>query len=335
MRQPEDPIAPKQDKARRKIVVTGGLGFIGARVFRHLAAREDTEVTIFDSVTYAADVRRISACAADANKFLVRGDIRNPDEVARALEGCDTVVHLAAETHEPRFFAYPERFFEVNAAGTETVVRAAVEQGVGHFVHVSTGAVYGAVSGRADETACLRPVTPYGHSKALAEEAVMLAAQEGLRATILRPGATVGAGQNPEKLFPRLIVKALQGRCLPVEGEGNQEWAFLPVDDLVAAIDLILEANAEDRLSVFNIAGVEQLSALDLARLVFEVTGRQTGLEFVQSRHPETGTCRMDDSRIRSLGYRQKGSVRAELQAVRDAFRVRTRDLPLRYRLGV
>ncbi|WP_428647696.1 NAD-dependent epimerase/dehydratase family protein [Roseibium sp.] len=337
MTQREKKSASKRDAVSGRIVVTGGLGFIGAHVFKHVARQKNADVRILDKVTYAADVRRISDSGLDTEKVLMRGDILDARDASRALEGADTVIHLAGETHEPRFFDYPERFFEANAAGTETLVLAALDQGVKHFVHISTSAVYGSgpETDPVSELASLRPVTPYAHSKALAEEAVMLAAQNGLRATILRPGPVIGIGQNPEKPLPRMLIRAMQGRCLPIEGSGQQERSFLPVGDLVAAIDLVMARTPNDALSVFNVAGSEQLSPLDLARLVFEVTGRQTGLEFVHARQPEASPCRIHDGRIRSLGYRQKGTVRAELQAVCDDFRSRTRGLPLRFRLGV
>jgi len=321
-------VAPKQNISFRKVVVTGGLGFIGSRVFRQIA-RMDTveEAVVLDCVSYAADFRRLAPASEAGELPVIRGDIRNEIDVAAALHGADAVIHLAAETHVPRSFSEPELFFDVNVTGTETLLKGALEAGVKHFVHVSTDEVYGPVMDDARETAPLRPTSPYATSKAMAEEAVMMAAQHGLKASILRPTNAVGTGQNAEKLFPRFVMRALQGQRLTIEGTGRQERTFLPVGDLAAAIALILDTPTEDKLSVFNVSGEEDLSVLEVAQRVFEVTGRNTGLHYVRDRIRNDAAYRIDDTRIRGLGYRQKSTVYAELRAIREEFGARSERL--------
>ncbi|NKX65428.1 NAD-dependent epimerase/dehydratase family protein [Labrenzia sp. 5N] len=319
-------VAPKQNISFRKIVVTGGLGFIGSKVFRRVARMANVaETVILDRVSYAADFRRLAPIGEAGDLPVIRGDIRSPIDVAAALYECDAVIHLAAETHVPRSFADPELFFDVNVTGTEALLKGAQDAGVKHFIHVSTDEVYGPAMEEVRETAPMRPTTPYATSKAMAEEAVMMAAQNGLRSTILRPTNAVGTGQNPEKLFPRFVMQALKGQKLTIEGTGAQERSFLPVSDLAAAIGLVLNTQDEQALEIFNVSGEEDLSVLEVARRVCEITGVSTGLHFIRDRVTNDAAYRIDDSRLRSLGYRQKSSVDQELRAIYREMRARVR----------
>jgi len=320
--------APEQYNTCRKVVVTGGLGFVGARVFKRLGKMAHVgETFILDRVTGHADFRRLAPAGAAGDLPVVRGDIRSGIDVAAALHDADAVIHLAAETHVQRSFRDPDRFFDVNVSGTEALLKAAQEAGVRHFIHVSTDKVYGPTSEEVRENAPLRPTSPYATSKAMAEEAVMLAAHHGLRATILRPSNAIGAGQTPEKLFPRFVMQALKGDRLTIEGPGTQERTFLPVDDLAAAIGLVLSAPTTEPLSVFNVSGEEALTVLEVAQRVFEATGTKTGLHFVRDRTRNDSAHRIDDTRIRGLGYRQKSSIDKELRAFRAVYRARARRL--------
>lgn len=326
-------IGPKENVSFRKVVVTGGLGFIGARVFKCIARMDNVEAAvILDRVTYAADFRRLAPAGEMGELPVLRGDIRSPIDVAAALYDCDAVIHLAAETHVPRSFADPELFFDVNVTGTETLLKGAMEAGVKHFIHVSTGEVYGPVMDDVRETAPLRPTSPYATSKAMAEEAVMLAARNGLKATILRPANAIGTGQNPEKLLPRFVMQALSGRRLTIEGTGTQERSFLPVGDLANAVSLVLAKPQEAPLSIYNVSGEEDLTVLEVARRVFDVTGKNTGLHFVRDRIRNDAACRIDDSAIRALGFRQKSSVDQELCAIHRHYSARLGRMPAHLR---
>ncbi|MCK7612614.1 NAD-dependent epimerase/dehydratase family protein [Roseibium sediminicola] len=319
-------VAPKQNISFRKVVVTGGLGFIGSRVFKRIARMNTVEqAVVLDCVSYAADFRRLAPASEAGDLPVIRGDIRCEIDVAAALHEADAVIHLAAETHVPRSFSEPEHFFDVNVNGTETLLKGAQEAGVKHFIHISTDEVYGPVTDDVRENAPLRPTSPYAVSKAMAEEAVMMASQNGLKATILRPTNAIGTGQHPEKLFPRFVMRALQGQRLTIEGTGRQERTFLPVGDLAAAIGLILSNSGEDRLSIFNVSGEEDLSVLEVARRVFEVTGKNTGLHFVRDRTRNDAAYRIDDTKLRGLGYRQKSAVDQELKAIHAEFSARVR----------
>lgn len=311
----------------RKVVVTGGLGFVGAQVFRQLSRSGAVgEVVILDAMTRAADFRRLAPAGQAADVPVIRGDIRSKRDVAAALQDCDAVVHLAAQTSTDKSHADRKRTFDVNVTGTETLLSVALDQGVKHFIHVSSGKVYGPAREPQVETAALKPVTAYAVSKVMAEEAVMLAAQSGLRSTILRPARTIGSGQTMEHPLPRLVMKVLKGQHLPISGAGTRKTEFLPVRDLAAAIGLAVTGNrAEEALSVFNVPGEERLCALEIARRVFQAAGRTTGLHYVRDCISEQDGCFLDGGRLRALGYRQQSSVDTELRAICDGFVARAR----------
>lgn len=328
MEREETSAAPNQDNLFRKVLITGGLGFVGSQVYRRISGLQTVaDTVILDRVSYAADFRRLAPAGEAEDLPVIRGDIRSRIDVAAALHECDAVIHLAAETHGPRSYAEPDLFFDVNVTGTEILLNEALKAGVKHFIHVSTSEVYGPALDPVREEAPLRPVTPYASSKAMAEEAVMLASQQGLRTTILRPTNAIGAGQNPEKLFPRFVMRALLGQRLTIEGSGHQERTFLPVGDLAKAIRLVLETVSEKRLSVYNVSGAEDLTVLDVADRVADVTGRSAGRHFLRDRHVNAAACRIDDTKIRGLGYRQSGCVDKELRALHDVYCARARKL--------
>ncbi|CTQ56122.1 dTDP-glucose 4,6-dehydratase [Roseibium album] len=332
MAQLESSPDPKQNTPFRKILVTGGLGFVGSFVCNRLLQLESKpDVVVLDRFSYAADHRRLERLGSLLKPVLVRGDIRSEDDVELALEGCDAVVHLAAETHVSRSFMEPRHFFDANVTGTENLLKLVQRQGVKHFVHVSTAAVYGSVSGEVNENAPLNPISPYAMSKAMAEEAVMQASQNGLRASILRPANAVGVGQNPEKLFPKFFMQAMKGQPLTIEGSGFQDRSFLPATDLATAVELVLNNEASDRLSIFNVPGQEQLSVLEAAEAVFAVTGRRTGVVHVADRARSDRSLRIDGSKLSALGYEQQSSVKQELAAIQRDFLSRAWLQPGRY----
>ncbi|WP_298985410.1 NAD-dependent epimerase/dehydratase family protein [uncultured Roseibium sp.] len=321
MRRDAKPFAPEQNTSFRKVVVTGGLGFVGARVASRLASMENVEeLVIFDRVTYAADFRRLGYPFSGKSLPILRGDIRSVSDVSRALEGSDAVIHLAAETHVPRSIVNPELFFDVNVVGTETLLNAARDLGVKKFIHVSTHQVYGSGRGALKETAPLRPETPYATSKAMAEEAVIQAAQTGLNATILRPVTTVGAGQHSEKRIPRLVIEALRRQRLSLEADGRTERSYLPVGDLSAAICQLLCLPSSENLSVYNLGGEERLSDLRVAKRIYDLAGARTGLRFVKEQGSGEPAACLNDKAIRALGYRQNGFFDEELRALYGAY---------------
>ncbi len=250
-------------------LVTGGCGFIGARLVRHLLER-GVETRILDNLS------RGRADNVPTDVELLVGDIREPDTVAEALAGVDAVVHLAAFGSVVESIADPLENFEVNVRGTLTLLAASREAGVERFVFASTG---GALMGKAkppvDESTLPWPVSPYGASK-LSGEAYLhaFAGAYGLRTTALRFPNAYGPGSDHKTSVVTTFVKnALTGTPLVVYGDGSASRDFLYVDDICRAICGALETDLSDE--VVQLASERETTVGELAALVLRVTGRQ------------------------------------------------------------
>jgi dTDP-glucose 4,6-dehydratase len=257
-----------------RLLVTGGLGFIGSHFIRWALAH-DPAVTIvnLDMKTYAGDEANV-ADVDPARYTWIRGDIRDPAAVARAFAGgIDAVVHFAAESHVDRSLLSAEACLTTNVLGTQVLLDAARTYGVRRFLHVSTDEVYGALAPDeppATETHPLAPRSPYAASKAAADLLVGAAvATWGLPAVITRGTNTYGPFQHPEKFIPLFITHALEGRDLPLYGDGQQirDWRY--VTDHVAALWAVLQRgrvgtvyNVGARNEQPNRAVAEQICAL-------------------------------------------------------------------------
>ena len=264
----------------RNILVTGGAGFIGSNFVRYLLEAEP-EVHIFnlDALTYAGSLENLKALPDPARHTFVQGDICERALVEDLLrrQRIDTVVHCAAETHVDRSISAPAPFIQTNVVGTFTLLEAArqvwlVEGNAPpeppRFHHVSTDEVYGSLA--ADEPPCAEtrpyaPNSPYAASKAASDHlARAFAHTYGLPVTITNCSNNYGPYQFPEKLMPLMILNALQGKPLPIYGDGLQVRDWLYVEDHCEAIHLVLRRG---RLGeTYNLGGDNQPTNLDIAR---------------------------------------------------------------------
>jgi len=247
----------------KRVLVTGGAGFIGSNLVRHLlATREDVAVTNLDALTYAGttDHLRDLPIGNDRDRYrFVHGNICDGALVARLLaeRSIDTIIHLAAESHVDRSIAEPARFIETNITGTFMLLEAARTRGGIRFHHVSTDEVYGAIAPgepAAVEAAPYAPSSPYAASKAASDHLVRAYVRTyGLDATISSCTNNYGPHQFPEKLIPLMITHALQGKPLPIYGDGLQIRDWLHVADHCEAITLIVERGATGE--TYHVAG--------------------------------------------------------------------------------
>ncbi len=257
-------------------VVTGGAGFIGSSLVRRLKER-GWNVVVIDAFTYAACEENLAGVIGDASCSLVAGSIGDRALVADVLASCrpDLIFNLAAETHVDRSIDAPEDFFATNVVQTVAFLdmcriywRGLDAQTAGRFrvVHVSTDEVYGSVSqGQADEAAPLLPNSPYAASKAGGDMAVRSFQRTyGLPAVVTRGSNTFGPRQFPEKLIPRMILSALDGRTLPVYGDGAHERDWMHVDDHVGGI--VAAAERGRCGEIYNLGAGSGLTNIELVR---------------------------------------------------------------------
>lgn len=239
----------------RTILVTGGAGFIGSALCRHLVLAGHRLINI-DKLSYAADMSRLEAISEHPNYRFEQCDIADGEKICRLLqeEQIDTVVHLAAETHVDRSIISPVEFIETNTLGTfrllETVhtywkkLDDRSKRGF-LFHHVSTDEVFGDAENNRDASASAvfnRPSSPYSASKAAAEHLAWAWYRTyGLPVIISNSSNTFGPGQSPDKLIPLVVVNALREQSLPVYGTGEYLRSWLYVDDHVRGLDLLLK----------------------------------------------------------------------------------------------
>jgi len=272
-----------------KFLVTGGAGFIGSAFVRLLLGSADSPRVInLDKLTYAGNLENLEAVAKHANYRFVHGDICDAALVDALLteEKPDVIVHFAAESHVDRSIFSPSPSFETNLRGTFTLLEAGRAHQVPRLVHISTDEVYGSLEAplEADEGFPLNPSSPYSASKAGSD---LLARSYfttyGLPVVITRASNNYGPYQFPEKLLPLMISNALEGRSLPVYGDGQQVRDWLYVDDHCRAILAVVEKGREGE--IYNIGGSRSLPNLEVVRKILAATsGSEDLIRYVADR---------------------------------------------------
>ncbi len=292
-----------------KLLVTGGAGFIGSNFVLHvLKTVPGAQVINLDALTYAGNLENLAAVKDDKRHEFVKMDIRDREAVARlcADRKPDAVVNFAAESHVDRSIDGPEVFADTNVLGTLSLLEAARKAGTDIFLQVSTDEVYGTLgaSGYFTESSPIQPNSPYAASKAGADQFVRAYHHtHGMDTRITRCSNNYGPYQFPEKLIPLMITNAMQGRALPVYGDGLhvRDWIF--VTDHCRAIMAVLENGAAGE--VYNIGGAHELPNLEVVRTIVRAAGAdQSLIEFVKDRPGHDRRYAIDSSKARKeLGW--------------------------------
>ena len=292
-----------------RILVTGGAGFIGSHYVRQLLggaypAFSGAEVVVLDKLTYAGNEANLAEVADDPGLRFVRGDICDRDLVAELMDGVDVVVHFAAETHVDRSITGSDAFVVTNVVGTNALLQAALEAGVGRFVHVSTDEVYGSIeSGSWPEDHLLEPNSPYSAAKAGSD---LLARAyhrtHGLPVCITRCSNNYGPYQFPEKVLPLFITNLMDGRKVPLYGDGLNVRDWLHVDDHCRGIQLVAESGTPGE--IYNIGGGTELTNRELTeRLLAEFGLDSSVVDRVEDRKGHDRRYSVDHAKISELGY--------------------------------
>ncbi len=257
-----------------KLVVTGGLGFIGSNFVHHIIqSREDLIVTNVDAQFIGSNPANVKGLQGNSRYRFVKGDLANNSFVRKILKNADFVVNFAAQTHVDRSIAQPEPFFESNARGAFNLFQSAKENKITKLVHISTDEVYGSIdSGSFSEESSLHPSSPYSATKAAAD----LMAQAWnltyhLPVVTLRCTNNFGPRQHPEKFIPKMIIRALRGLEIPLYGGGRQIRDWIYVIDFCNAIELALERGVAGE--VYNISAGNELTNREVAERLLKQFG--------------------------------------------------------------
>ncbi len=258
------------------------------------------------------------------NHTFVKGDIRDPELVGEVMPGHDVVVHFAAESHVDRSIVEPAPFLETNFVGTGVLLDAAYRAGVPRFVHVSTDEVYGSLSeGSATEEHPLDPSSPYSSSKAGSD---LLARSYhvtyGYDVVITRCTNNYGPYQFPDKVIPLFVTNLLEGKKVPLYGQGANERDWLYVGDHCRALQLLVDRGTPGE--VYNIGSGTQMANLDLTRLILNRLGKDDSwIDFVTDRPGHDLRYAVDSSKIAELGWAPAHDFETGLEETIDWFRRR------------
>ena len=303
----------------RRILVTGGMGFIGAALVRRLLnAHADVEVLNLDALTYAGNPANLSTlrdelgAEAAARYRFVRGDIRDARLVQELVSGCWGLVHLAAESHVDRSLLDGSEFISTNVLGTYTVLAAARAAGVSRVLVQSTDEVYGPTTEGVDvdEKAPYGPRSPYSASKAGAEmQAQAFFNSFDLPVVIARPMNTIGPRQYPEKAIPLFTINALLDEPLPLYGDGSQERNRFYVEDHAEALDVLLHHGVAGE--AYNAgAPANYATNRDIAERICDLLERPHDLIRPVADRPGHDTrYRLDVSKLMGLGWQPRTSL--------------------------
>ena len=292
-----------------KIFVTGAAGFIGSHYVRTMLTGgypgyEDAEVTVFDKLTYAGNLENLAPVADNPRYRFIHGDICDAKLLDEVLPGHDIVVNFAAESHVDRSITGAQEFVVTNVLGAQTVFEASLRANVTKVVHIGTDEVYGSISeGSWTEDWPLLPNSPYSAAKASAELlARAYSVTYGLQISTTRCSNNYGPYQFPEKVIPLFVTNLIDGKKVPLYGEGLNVRDWLHVDDHCRGIQLVVEAGVPGES--YNIGGGRELANIELTTKVLEAMGAEWDMvEHVEDRKGHDLRYSVDDSKLRGLGY--------------------------------
>jgi dTDP-glucose 4,6-dehydratase len=302
-----------------RILVTGGAGFIGSHFTRELLRGSYPalagEVIVLDSLTYAGNAANLAPVSGHGGLRFVRGDICDREVVAGLMAGVDLVAHFAAESHVDRSIADPATFVRTNVAGTQVLLHAALQAGVGRFVHVSTDEVYGSIdSGSCTEEHPLLPNSPYSASKAASDLLVRAYHRtHGLDTCVIRASNNYGPYQFPEKVIPLFVTNLLDGTPVPLYGDGGNVRNWLHVDDHCRGVALAAEKGVAGE--VYNIGGGAELSNRALTEALLDIMSRDWSMvRQVADRKGHDRRYSVDITKaVEQLGYQPATDLRTGL----------------------
>jgi dTDP-glucose 4,6-dehydratase len=302
-----------------RVLVTGGAGFIGSHFVKRLVDAGE-EVVVLDKLTYSGNPANLEGVGHEFHE----GDIAVADDVARAARGCEAIVNFAAETHVDRSILGATDFGRTEFFGTQVLLEHVREHGE-RFVQVSTDEVYGdlASGGSAKETDAVRPSSPYSVAKAAGDLHIPAYARTfDVNASITRGSNTYGPNQYPEKLIPLFVTNAIEGKPLPLYGDGRQIRDWLYVEDHCAGIEFVLREGAPGE--AYNVGGGDERENADVATEILAVLGADPSLlQHVTDRPGHDRRYSLDSSKLRALGWAPATSFEDGLQATVDWYRDR------------
>jgi dTDP-glucose 4,6-dehydratase len=294
-----------------KLLVTGGAGFIGTNFIRYILFRyPDYRVVNFDKLTYAGNLENLQDVESSPQYTFIRGDVCDPEAVEQAVQqhGIEVIVNFAAESHVDRSITDHQAFLRTDIFGAYVLLETVKQQGLQRYLQISTDEVYGDYEGGgyATEAAVLRPSSPYSASKAGADLQVLAYRRTyNLPVVITRCTNNYGPYQYPEKLLSLFITNLLEGRKVPIYGDGKQIRDWLYVDDHCRAIDLVLHHGQAGEIYNVGANQYPEVTNTELVKMVLHHLGLDDRvLDYVADRKGHDRRYAVDCAKLKGLGWR-------------------------------
>ncbi len=303
----------------RKILITGGAGFIGSNFVRYLLrgtkdegrrtwdTGRGTKVVNLDNLTYSGNLENLRDIEKNTRYKFVKGDICDKRLVFKLAKECDVIINFAAESHVDRSIKDPTEFIRTNIFGTQVLLDAAKEHKIKRVIQIGTDEVYGTITkGFFDENSPLRPNSPYAASKAAADLLVRsYFVTYKLPVILVRSSNNFGPRQYPEKIMSLFITNALENKKLPIYADGSNVREWLYVLDNCDAINFILNAGKVGE--IYNVGSGNEMRNIDLTKKLLNILGKDKNLiKFVKDRPGHDKRYALNFEKLKQLGWRPK-----------------------------
>lgn len=306
----------------KKILVTGGAGFIGSHFIRHiLNQHQDWQVINLDKLTYVGNLENLKDIENNSRYRFVKGDITDRELINNLLQDkIDVIINFAAESHVDRSILDASPFIETNIKGTQVLLEGAREYKVERFIQVSTDEVYGSIeTGKFTEESPVSPTSPYAASKAAADLLCQAYWKTyHLPVIITRCSNNLGPFQFPEKLIPLAITNALENKLIPIYGDGLNVRDWMYVMDHCQALDLVIQKGKPGE--IYNIAASNEKTNIELINMLLDIIGKsQKLIAFVADRPGHDRRYALDAAKInQELGWKPLFSFEQALATTID-----------------
>lgn len=307
----------------KKILVTGGAGFIGSNFCRLIIGKyENVSIIVLDALTYAGIRENLSDLEKTGRLQFIKGDIRDKSIVESAVKGVDAVVNFAAETHVDRSIYFAGDFVETDVMGTYVLLESARKYGIGRYLQISTDEVYGSTTGESfNEEDRLNPSSPYSASKSGGDLLTLSYYKTyGMPVIITRSSNNFGPWQFPEKIIPLFITNAIDDKPLPLYGDGSNVRDWLFVEDNCDGVDMVLRKGNPGE--IYNIGGGNERKNIDVTMMILNYLGKPESLiQPVKDRPGHDFRYSIDIEKTRRLGWKPSGDFEASLYRTIDWYK--------------
>lgn len=295
---------------KKTLLVTGGCGFIGSNFIRHIINKyPGYKIINLDKLTYCGNPDNLKDMAKDSRYKFVKGDICDYKLAKKISHGCDAILNFAAETHVDRSIKDASDFIHTNVRGTQALLEAARENKIPRYVQISTDEVYGSIEkGSFRETDPLHPNSPYAASKAAGDH-LCLAYHTTYKVPVIitRSSNNFGPYQFPEKVIPLFITNLLDGKKIPLYGDGLNVRDWLYVVDNCEAIDLVLHKGKVGE--IYNISSNHEIPNITLTKTILRLLGKsEKHIQYVKDRLGHDRRYSLNSSKVRRLGWHPRHS---------------------------